>query len=478
MWMLDSLPDFSKAAILIFGDVMLDRYWYGQTKRISPEAPVPVVNIGHTLARAGGAANVGLNIAALGGRVALFGFVGDDVEATELLAELHNAQIDCYLQTLLHTQTITKLRVIGQNQQLIRLDFENKDLIQIDDAVLLQFEKTLDQVGLVVLSDYAKGALARAPELIALAKARQIPILVDPKQKDFSFYRGASLLTPNLSEFEAVAGSCRDDADMIVKARSLMAAHDIGAFLITRGKAGMIYIPVSGEVLSLGTYAREVFDVTGAGDTVIGVLAAGLATGLDMSQAIELANMAAGLVVAKLGAETVSLAELRRFIQIHHNSSQGILSNAVLSQTLEDARAHSERIVMTNGCFDILHSGHVQYLQQARALGDRLLVAVNSDESVRRLKGEGRPFNTLSDRMAVLSALGCVDWVISFSEDTPINLINRVMPDVLVKGGDYTIDTIVGAKEVMHAGGHVEVLPFLSGRSTTGLVNKMLEEWV
>ncbi|MDF1796585.1 MAG: bifunctional D-glycero-beta-D-manno-heptose-7-phosphate kinase/D-glycero-beta-D-manno-heptose 1-phosphate adenylyltransferase HldE [Coxiellaceae bacterium] len=476
--MIKDLPDFSKARLLIYGDVMLDRYWHGETTRISPEAPVPVVRIEDNQACAGGAANVALNVASIGGQVTLVGLVGDDNEATELENLLFKSSVNCQLQAVADAPTITKLRVIGQNQQLIRLDFEKVHALQPNEETMQRYEAALLGCDVVVLSDYAKGALSCVDSLIALANRHNIPVLVDPKQQDFSFYRGATLLTPNLREFEVVAGPCPDEKTLIAKAKTFIHQYELGALLVTRGKQGMLLVEANGNTTNLAAQAQEVYDVTGAGDTVIAILATALAAGSSLSEAAYLANIAAGLVVRKLGAGSVSTAELRRQLQKNSDSHLGVLTEDEAMRAVEDARAHGEKVVMTNGCFDILHAGHVQYLQQAKQLGDRLLIAVNDDESVRQLKGDSRPLNTLQDRMELLAAMRDVDWVVPFSEDTPRRLFGRLMPDVLVKGGDYTVEQIAGAQEVMANGGQVTVLDFKPGCSTTNLVNKIKEETV
>lgn len=470
------LPDFSRAKVLVFGDVMLDRYWHGDARRISPEAPVPVINVQQIIAKAGGAANVASNLKALGVDVSLCGIVGQDAQADELSSLIADQQIPAYLHRDAHRPTVTKLRVLGQSQQLLRLDFENTEVTEIDGAVMAHYRECLQQVSLVVLSDYAKGALIHASEMIAIAKAEGIPVLVDPKHTDFNVYRGATLVTPNLKEFEAVVGPCAGLDDIVARATELMKQCDIANMLVTRGKDGMLLVSQSGNTVNLPTRAREVFDVTGAGDTVIAVLAASLAAGTSIEEAVELSNAAAGLVVAKIGAETVTPTELRRALHKHQDAHLGVLTEAELMQAITDARAAGESIVMTNGCFDILHAGHVAYLQQAKSLGRRLIVAVNTDDSVRQLKGSERPFNSVNDRMDVLAALSAVDWVVPFSEQTPRRLIASVLPDILVKGGDYTVDAIAGAQEVLEAGGSVEILTFKDGRSTTSLVEKIRGE--
>ncbi|MCB1828124.1 MAG: bifunctional D-glycero-beta-D-manno-heptose-7-phosphate kinase/D-glycero-beta-D-manno-heptose 1-phosphate adenylyltransferase HldE [Coxiellaceae bacterium] len=467
------LPSFESAKLLVYGDVMLDRYWYGNTSRISPEAPVPVVLVDDTEARPGGAANVALNTVALGVKTTLFGLTGEDAEADLLRKALDEKNIQCHFQTISGYPTIAKLRVLGRNQQLIRMDFE-KGFFGVDDVELIQrYEAHLDSADIVVLSDYAKGALQHVDHLIALARKKGLPVLVDPKSNDFSKYAGATLITPNRKEFEAVVGQCHSNAEIKEKAVALLKELDIEALLVTLGKDGMLLVQQHNEPLYLPTRAQEVFDVTGAGDTVIAVLGAAIASGQSLEQAAQLANMAAGVVVGKLGAATVSVPELRRALQRECRSDLGVLTEEELLLAVSDARAHGETVVMTNGCFDILHAGHVQYLDSAKKLGDRLIVAINDDDSVRRLKGSARPFNSLKNRMDVMSALRVVDWVVSFSEDTPARLIEAVLPDVLVKGGDYRPEDIAGGEAVKANGGEVAVLDLVPGVSTTGLAEKI-----
>jgi len=468
-----SLPVFDDARVLVAGDLMLDRYWYGATERISPEAPVPVVHVRGVEQRPGGAGNVALNLAALGAAPRLVGAIGHDGPGRDLDALLASAGVACRFHRQAGAATITKLRVISRNQQLIRIDFEDGfPGLQARDLLPL-FAPLLEESALVVLSDYGKGALRAPRVLIEAARSRGLPVLVDPKGRDFTIYRGATLITPNLAEFEAVAGACSDNADMVRRAETLLENCGIGALLITRGADGMTLVQPGQEPIHLGARAREVFDVTGAGDTVVATLAAGLAAGLALPQATALANLAAGIVVGKLGTATVTVAELRRLLRDPEATSRGVLSESELLAAVADARAHGERIVMTNGCFDLLHAGHVAYLEQARERGDRLVVAVNDDDSVRRLKGPGRPVTDLAQRMAVLAGLASVDWVVPFSEDTPARLIGAVLPDVLVKGGDYRPEQIAGHDVVLAHGGTVEVLDFLDGHSTTALLTRL-----
>lgn len=474
--MSNQLPDFSGARVLVVGDVMLDRYWHGSTLRISPEAPVPVVRVRDHEARPGGAANAALNAAALGVKTTLLGVVGRD-EAARLLSEhLLASGIDARFVETADCPTITKLRVISRNQQLIRLDFEEA-LSAVDafdaDALQASFEAALPEADVVLLSDYGKGSLIGAAAMVAAARAAGKPVIIDPKGNDWAAYRGASLLTPNLGEFEAVAGVTAGEEGLVGKARSLCTALDLAALLVTRSEHGMSLIQPDIAPLNLPAEAREVFDVTGAGDTVIAVLAASVAAGESWSRAAYLANVAAGIVVGKLGTATASREELAAaLVGKNRNEDGAVLTQAELLVRIAAARKQGERVVMTNGCFDLLHLGHLRYLEAARALGDRLVVAVNDDDSVRRLKGPTRPLNACDDRMHMLAGLKCVDWVLPFSEDTPANLIAAALPDILVKGGDYRIEQIAGHEAVIAHGGEVRVLDFHAGYSTSSLIER------
>ncbi|WP_163650201.1 bifunctional D-glycero-beta-D-manno-heptose-7-phosphate kinase/D-glycero-beta-D-manno-heptose 1-phosphate adenylyltransferase HldE [Modicisalibacter sp. 'Wilcox'] len=469
------LTALEQARLLVVGDVMLDRYWHGGTSRISPEAPVPVVRVGEAEDRPGGAANVALNIASLGGHAALAGLVGDDDNARLLARCLDACDVKTHFQSSAAIPTITKLRVMSRNQQLIRLDFE-ESLAEVDTTELLaRVETALADTDLVILSDYGKGTLGRVEALIGMVRAAGKRVLVDPKGRDFRRYRGASVITPNLGEFEAVVGPCRDEVELAEKGERLRAELELEALLITRSEKGMTLIRADHAPLHLPTRARGVFDVTGAGDTVIGVLGLALAAGHAFPEAMTLANLAAGLVVAKPGTATLSIAELYTALHGDKLAEFGAIQPAALREAVRAAQARGERVVMTNGCFDILHAGHVAYLEQARALGDRLIVAVNDDASVARLKGPRRPINPLARRMQVLAGLQAVDWVVPFSDDTPAALIGAVLPDVLVKGGDYRPEAIAGGEAVIANGGEVRVLGFEDGVSTTAMIGTILD---
>ena len=470
------MPRFDGAQILVVGDLMLDRYWQGPTSRISPEAPVPVVKVEQLEDRVGGAGNVALNIAALGAGASIVGVVGEDEAAHSLETRFSSAGIHTDFQVSADKPTITKLRVISRHQQLLRLDFEQQFTAADTDQIADKVAAYLANVSVLVVSDYGKGALQNPVELIQAARQRGIPVLADPKGSDFSRYQGATLITPNMGEFEAVVGPCESEAAIVEKGLALLEELDLEALLVTRGEHGMTLLRQGMPEFHLPARAREVFDVTGAGDTVISVLAAALGAGEALPAAVVLANLAASIVVGKLGTATISAPELRRALQLEQGHGRGVVNEEQLLVDLADARAHGENIVFTNGCFDILHAGHVGYLEQARGLGQRLIVAVNADESVRRLKGEGRPINSEDRRMAVLAGLESVDWVLVFGDDTPERLLELVRPDILVKGGDYKKEEVVGWEIVEAYGGKVQALDFLDDCSTTAIVEKIQGE--
>ncbi len=471
------LPDFSNSSVLVIGDIMLDRYWFGDAARISPEAPVPVVNIKQTDDRPGGAANVALNLAALGAKVTLIGICGNDTAAQTLAEQLSAAHVTHHIIKSPTASTTTKLRVISRHQQLLRLDFEEKLPSYAPDELINHYKQCLSTVNLIILSDYNKGTLACAQQLIQLARAANIPILVDPKGADFSIYNGATLITPNLKEFETIMGACQTEKEIIDKARTFLTHHQINAVLLTRGERGMTLIQKELEEIHLPAHAREVFDVTGAGDTVIAVLGASISAGAALPDAMAFANLAASLAVAKLGAATVSAPELQVALANTTAPSSGVVNEEQLLLAISDARAKGKKIVFTNGCFDILHAGHVKYLQQAKQLGDYLIVAVNEDDSITRLKGPGRPINNTEQRLAVLAGLGVVDWVVPFADDTPERLLRKLQPDILVKGGDYTPDQIVGAEIVLAYGGKARVLGVLKDVSTTLMIERIIKNY-
>ncbi|MBN6066502.1 bifunctional D-glycero-beta-D-manno-heptose-7-phosphate kinase/D-glycero-beta-D-manno-heptose 1-phosphate adenylyltransferase HldE [Aggregatibacter actinomycetemcomitans] len=464
---------FNHAKVLVLGDVMLDRYWFGATNRISPEAPVPVVRVQQNEERAGGAANVAMNIASLNVPVQLLGLTGQDEAGAVLTTLLQQQKIDCDFVRLATHPTITKLRILSRHQQLLRLDFEEDFQNVTSTDLLKKLESAVKNYGALILSDYGKGTLNEVQKMIQIARNANVPVLIDPKGTDFERYRGATLLTPNMSEFEAVVGKCNSEQEIIDKGLKLISEINLTALLVTRSEKGMTLLRPNQPVYHLPTEAKEVFDVTGAGDTVISVLATALADGRSFEEACYLANVAAGIVVGKLGTSTVSTVELENAIHGRTSTGFGVMTEAELKDAVKLAKDRGEKIVMTNGCFDILHPGHVSYLENARKLGDRLIVAVNTDDSVKRLKGEERPINNLASRMAVLAGLSSVDWLVPFGEDTPQRLIGEVLPDLLVKGGDYKPEEIAGSKEVWANGGDVKVLNFENGFSTSNVIKKI-----
>ncbi len=469
------IPDYKNAKVLVIGDVVLDCYWHGKASKISPEAPVPVINHQKQEIRAGGAANVAMNLATLGASVEIIGVVGNDDEANKLKNILleKNITVDFCIN---NNPTITKTRITSQNQQLLRVD--NEILPNSSDEVVNKTKQKITNYDYIILSDYGKGALLEVEKIINLACENNKNILVDPKGNDFNKYKNSFLLTPNLLEFKQIVGEFSTEKELEEKALGLINDLNLNALLVTRSENGMSLFFKEGYKLihkQHQTKAKEIFDVTGAGDTVIATLAGSLSAGSSLDDSVELSNLAAGVVVAKLGTSTLTMRELRKASYQSRFIRQGLVTQEQLLIELDTARFNDEKIVMTNGCFDILHTGHVNYLEQASKLGDRLVVAINTDESVARLKGPSRPANTLKSRASVLASLRCVDWVVEFTEDTPLNIIKACKPDFLVKGGDNNPENIVGAKEVKQNGGEVCVMPYVDGFSTTRTINKIQE---
>ena len=464
-----SLPKFNNSSVLVIGDIMLDRYWYGDTGRISPEAPVPVVNVNNTEDRAGGAGNVALNIAVLGCEVTLCGITGDDEAAQSLEEILQHQKVNCHFEKRSNQQTITKLRLMSRSQQLLRADFE-KDFSLTNGLNIEALSKLIEQHDVVVLSDYGKGTLADPQPIIQAALVSNKPVIVDPKGSDSTKYRQSTLITPNQSEFDTIAGKASSEEDFFERGRKTRHSLNINSLLVTRSEKGMALFSANQEPYLQPTQAREVYDVTGAGDTVVATLASSIAAGTSITEAVQIANLAAGVVVGKLGTATVTPQELSYAMLQQQPLQQGVTTELELTELLKQAKASGEKVVMTNGCFDILHSGHVTYLKQAAQLGDRLIVAVNSDDSVSRLKGPSRPINPSQQRMEVLAELSSVDWVVEFTEDTPQRLIEALQPNILVKGGDYKVEEIAGSESVLANGGDVIILDFVDGVSTTKII--------
>lgn len=471
-----SVPDFSKANVLVVGDLMLDRYWHGDSSRLSPEAPVPVVKVADVEDRPGGSGNVAMNLAALGCSVELCAVVGCDEAAEQLRIVLSEQQINCHFYQQPNVQTITKLRVMAKHQQLLRADFEQKMTVDFTELERkLGLTAKIEACDALVISDYGKGGADFSQHCIEVANRFQKPVLVDPKSTDYSLYRGATMITPNTAEFESVVGHCETQDQIVARAEDLLNRFELSSLLVTRGDKGMALLTKDAEPFFLDTNAQEVFDVTGAGDTVIATLAACLAVGFPPVEAVNLANIAAGIVVGKLGSATASSAEIHAQLHASQQASFGVVTEDELLRLVDNAKFADKVVVMTNGCFDVLHAGHVAYLEEAKKLGDYLIVAVNDDASVTGLKGKGRPINPLDARMNVLAGLRSVDWVVHFPEDTPQRLIAAVLPNLLVKGGDYKAKDIAGYQEVTGSGGQVKILSFEPGFSSSNIVKKIQE---
>ena len=464
--------------LLVVGDVMLDKYIWGEVGRISPEAPVPVVRATHQSHQPGGAANVAMNIAKLGAQVEVIGFAGGDDDERLLVECLRASGIVPGFLKCEGFPTITKLRILGGRQQMLRLDSERPGAREATDCERLA-TRVLERLAgcdAVVLSDYAKGVLTAevCQKIIAAARAKGIPVLVDPKTADFARYRGATTICPNLGELAAAVGNDAHDVNALLDgAEGMVRKFDLEFLTATLGEKGIALIRPGNRMLAPAV-ARQVFDVSGAGDTVIAVLALCLASGLKPETAVELANVAAGIVVGKVGTVPVEKHELLAALtpEIALHAEDKVVSCEELAQRTALWKANGERVVFTNGCFDLLHIGHITVLEQARRFGERLIVAINSDASVQGLKGPTRPIVKETERARVLAALAAVDAVVVFGEETPLELIMAARPDVIVKGGDYNVDTVVGAKEVMSWGGQVKIVPTVQGFSTTGLIAK------
>ena len=470
---------FSQLRILVVGDLMLDRYILGEVDRISPEAPVPVFRHAQRYERPGGAANVAMNLAGLGCKSYLAGFWGDDSDKAELARLVSAAGIDTLGVVSSSLPTISKTRIVCRTQQMLRLDVESREQppqIELDRLLERAVELTA-KMHAVILSDYAKGALTErvCEAIIRAARAAHIPVLVDPKTRDFSKYSGATTVCPNLHELSVATGvAAHDTTGLLHAAQDMLAEHEFDFITVTMSEKGINVLSPDGTYRSPAR-AREVYDVSGAGDTVIATLAAGLAGGLKRETAGELANLAAGIVVGKVG--TVPIAAHEIVSEMTPSSGitavEKILDHTRLKQRIAEWRASGETIVFTNGCFDLLHVGHVTLLEDCRRFGSKLILGLNSDASVCRLKGPTRPIVAETERAKVMAALAAVDAVVLFEEDTPMELILSILPDVLVKGGDYTIETVVGHEAVQAAGGRVEIVPTVEGFSTTNIVKKL-----
>lgn len=482
-----SPSDFYKVRILVVGDIMLDRYAWGHVRRISPEAPVPVVKLVHTSETLGGAGNVAGNLTALGCQTTVIGLCGRDERAAALKRLLGQKNIHDKLIEDESRPTTTKTRIMADKQQVLRLDEEDAHHPSSKQVqqVKAHLTEELKHCQAVILSDYGKGLLSSGAlirEIIETVRFHHLPVLVDPKGGQWERYQSATCITPNTAELEAAAGIPLDGDEslLIAQARRLRQRFDLEYLLVTRSAQGMCVVGPDDAVIPIAAQAREVYDVSGAGDTVIATLAAALAAGADFVEAAQMANTAAGIVVGKLGTQPILQSELAT--ALHFNDKQQHFPFSAAKMTAKDAAVakvqewhHSgQRVVFTNGCFDLLHPGHISLLYQARAFGDRLVVGLNTDASVRRLKGPERPILSEQDRAAMLSALACVDLVVHFDEDTPLDLIKTLKPDILVKGSDYKPEEVVGKAVVESYGGSVQLVELVKGYSTTQLTRKVI----
>jgi D-beta-D-heptose 7-phosphate kinase/D-beta-D-heptose 1-phosphate adenosyltransferase len=470
------LDRYAGLRIWVVGDLMLDEYVMGAVERISPEAPVPVVRVRDTEHRLGGAANVARQVAALGAKVSLAGVIGEDAAGEDFLRLCAASSIDTRAVVKLpERRTTRKLRVLGHSQQLLRLDWEDARPCAPQISVRMISKLTDgERPDAIILSDYAKGVLT--PETIASVTGLRGagPVVVDPKHRDFTRYRGATTITPNLRELEVAAGHTLDADDtggIAAAARPLAEAAGLDAMVVTLGDRGMLVVPVQGHYTAVPAIQRAVYDVTGAGDTAISVLTLSLAAQAPLLAAAQLANAAAGVSVGQIGAVAVDAGSIRDALSARPDGK--ILGRDDLVARAATWRMAGKRIVFTNGCFDLLHAGHLSLLSQAAKLGDVLVLAINSDASVKRLKGPERPLVPQEDRAAVLAALGFVDAVTIFDEDTPLEVLQSVRPHVLVKGGDYKIEGVVGREFMEASGGRVALVPLTPEKSTTALVERI-----
>lgn len=461
----------SNSKILVIGDVMLDEYWFGDSDRISPEAPTPIVNVVKKEYRIGGAGNVALNLFELGTNVTLVCSIGKDLEGKILKNILKKKFIKNYF-LIKKSKTIKKLRIFCQNNQMIRLDIEsNKDEYKI--KLDKNLKKQIDKSNLVILSDYGKGALSDVKNIIKYAKSKRKLIIIDPKGSNFLKYSNASILTPNYKEFLTVVGEVKNKTDFKKKSRNLIKKIKIKGLLITQGKDGMTLV-TKDKIIHRKSFAQDVFDVTGAGDTVIATFSSYLSNGSSLIKSMEMANIAASIVIKKIGTATANKKEIEEILN-HTDiklNKKYYKNEKDLFKLLQHIKSKNKKIVLTNGCFDILHPGHIHLLQEAKKLGNFLIVAINSDYSVNKLKGSGRPFNGLSSRIKMLASLACVDLVISFNEISPENIIKKISPDILVKGGDYKVNNIIGGNYVKSYNGQVNVIKLKKGHSTSKILSR------
>jgi len=467
---------FGQPKVLVVGDLMLDKYVWGEVERISPEAPVPVLRTAKRSEQPGGAANVAMNLAGLGAQVTVVGFGGGDEDQCTLDSLLREAGVKCSIIACPGVPTTSKLRVLAGHQQLLRMDSEPKraDFNGAADSLIRCATENLPGASVVVLSDYAKGVLSErvCRSIIDEARRLRVPVVVDPKGRDFGRYHGATTICPNAKELAAATGESASDLKWLLAAgQSMVAALNLQYMLVTLSEKGITILRQESRC-HVPAAARQVFDVSGAGDTVVAVVAAAVGAGVSIEAAVRLANAAAGVVIGKVGTVPIQREELLGALgqEFQPGSDEKVMPLEGLLTRVAGWRSQGSQIVFTNGCFDLLHMGHITLLEKARRMGDRLIVAVNSDRSVRMLKGPGRPLVREQDRARIVAALAAVDAVIVFDDATPLRLVEALRPDVLVKGGDYTENNVVGAGEVRGWGGRLELVPLVAGCSTTRLI--------
>lgn len=459
--------------ILVIGDLMVDHYVWGKCDRISPEAPVQVVNIKNESNRLGGACNVAANLSCLGAKVSICGVIGDDDMGKWLISKLDRLCIDVgFVVPIKKRPTTQKSRILVANQQVLRVDREDNNHIddELKNEILSMLSYKMNTFDAIILSDYAKGVLRDdlTKEIINLARSENKFILVDPKGSDYTKYKNATLLTPNKTEaMQATQIQIKDDESLKEAMLKIKKMCNLEICLVTLSEDGIAILDSKKKLIKSPTISQEVYDVTGAGDTVIAALAFGLSSGLDIFKATTFANAAAAVVVGKVGSATATLSEIISFLHNGAYANSKILQHAELETLLPSLREH--KIIFTNGCFDILHRGHIEYLQKAKELGDILIIGLNSDSSVKKLKGESRPINSQDDRAAILSALECVDYIVIFDEETPRDLVRLITPDVLVKGSDYQGKAIAGSEFAKE----VKLVDFIEGKSSTKIIEKI-----
>ena len=462
----------TKSQILIIGDIILDEYWFGDSNRISPEAPIPVVDINKKDFRLGGAGNVALNLLEFISNTTLISSIGKDLDGKIIKKILKKKKVKYQLKKISIGKSIKKLRVFSGQHQMIRLDFESAKknyTLELNNKI----KKEIDKSKLILLSDYGKGTLLNVRKIIKYAKTKSKLIIIDPKGSDFNKYRHASILTPNINEFINVVGEVNNKTQLIKKARNLIKKNNLIGILVTQGKNGMTFVSKN-KVIQKKPLTQNVYDVTGAGDTVIATFSAYLNLGKTYEESMEMANIAASTVIKKIGTTTVNKKEIEEINEARKETlnKKFYKSNLEILKRVEEIKSKNMKLVMTNGCFDIIHAGHIHLLKNAKRFGDFLIVAINSDKSVKSLKGNKRPINKLSDRIELLKSLSFVDLIIVFNELTPIKIIKMLSPDVLVKGGDYKIKDIVGADFVKSKKGQVKTIKLKKGYSTTKLLQK------